>query len=1027
MFTIENYNKKSTFSSFLPGVSGLHGIPLWCYYVNRGQGVVSFGVQDKNHAIMEFYPAHQAYQNVSRTGFRTFIKKDNVVTEAFTDPNISHNMIIDMNKLQIEEDGPDLKIAVTYFTLPNEKIGALVRKLTIINKSQQETELQILDGFPSCIPYGVGIESMKMMGQTVKAWMQVEDLEKKVPYFKVRASMNDSATVTEVIKGNFSFGCLENGNKLMPIVDPDIIFGYDTSLSHAIEFENHDLEKLLKSEQIIQNQLPCSFYGTTTKLAPDQSITMYQVIGQALSKNRLNSFLAQTLDKEYFKTKEHDATNLTSKMTDPVLTQTANSDFDNYIKYTYMDNILRGGTPIILGNSKVFYAYSRKHGDIERDYNFFSLLPEYYSQGNGNFRDVNQNRRLDNFFSSFLGTENIHLFYDAIQLDGYNPLSIEQVTYSLKKTKSDYIALKYNLDRAFTYKLLKPFSPGKILMELEDLGLPISEAETILNDIIDNATSNLNTKFGEGYWTDHWTYNLDLLETYLEIYPEQEEQLLFGEKFHYANVQAKVNPRIKRYEQTSKGVRQYNAIEHCPVSSDKLAKDAKGEIISTTLIEKLILLCTLKYATLDPFAMGIEMEGGKPGWYDALNGLPGIFGSSMAETYELARNISYTIKRLQVNPDKDITLFTELNDLITQLIAITKNNITTLFIPKEVYKFWDEINVAKESYRDKVYNNISGDKALRRSIDLIAILQVWLQVIHKAIEKSKIFDNSTICSTYFSYKVSSSKKTAEGIIPQEFQIVPMPLFLEGPVRYLKLSKYRDSSDKLYKKIKSSDLYDKKLNMYKVNAPLKDASYEIGRAKAFTPGWLENESIWMHMEYKYLLEVLKSGMYKNFFNDLQNIAIPFLDPNVYGRSIYENSSFIASSANPNPNIHGRGFVARLSGSTIEFIHMWKIMMFGKKIFRIINNELIFKLSPSIPKYLLDENKQIVTTLLGNITVIYHFDNITDYIPEEYAITSYSLKYTTSEIVLVNENALKGKLAQDIRNGNISTIEVNISLN
>ncbi|OON96508.1 MAG: hypothetical protein ATN31_01815 [Candidatus Epulonipiscioides saccharophilum] len=1027
MFTIENYNKKSTFSSFLPGVSGLHGIPLWCYYVNRGQGVVSFGVQDKNHAIMEFYPAHQAYQNVSRTGFRTFIKKDNVVTEAFTDPNISHNMIIDMNKLQIEEDGPDLKIAVTYFTLPNEKIGALVRKLTIINKSQQETELQILDGFPSCIPYGVGIESMKMMGQTVKAWMQVEDLEKKVPYFKVRASMNDSATVTEVIKGNFSFGCLENGNKLMPIVDPDIIFGYDTSLSHAIEFENHDLEKLLKSEQIIQNQLPCSFYGTTTKLAPDQSITMYQVIGQALSKNRLNSFLAQTLDKEYFKTKEHDATNLTSKMTDPVLTQTANSDFDNYIKYTYMDNILRGGTPILLGNSKVFYAYSRKHGDIERDYNFFSLLPEYYSQGNGNFRDVNQNRRLDNFFSSFLGTENIHLFYDAIQLDGYNPLSIEQVTYSLKKTKSDYIALKYNLDRAFTYKLLKPFSPGKILMELEDLGLPISEAETILNDIIDNATSNLNTKFGEGYWTDHWTYNLDLLETYLEIYPEQEEQLLFGEKFHYANVQAKVNPRIKRYEQTSKGVRQYNAIEHCPVSSDKLAKDAKGEIISTTLIEKLILLCTLKYATLDPFAMGIEMEGGKPGWYDALNGLPGIFGSSMAETYELARNISYTIKRLQVNPDKDITLFTELNDLITQLIAITKNNITTLFIPKEVYKFWDEINVAKESYRDKVYNNISGDKALRRSIDLIAILQVWLQVIHKAIEKSKIFDNSTICSTYFSYKVSSSKKTAEGIIPQEFQIVPMPLFLEGPVRYLKLSKYRDSSDKLYKKIKSSDLYDKKLNMYKVNAPLKDASYEIGRAKAFTPGWLENESIWMHMEYKYLLEVLKSGMYKNFFNDLQNIAIPFLDPNVYGRSIYENSSFIASSANPNPNIHGRGFVARLSGSTIEFIHMWKIMMFGKKIFRIINNELIFKLSPSIPKYLLDENKQIVTTLLGNIKVIYHFDNITDYIPEEYAITSYSLKYTTSEIVLVNENALKGKLAQDIRNGNISTIEVNISLN
>jgi len=37
--------------------------------------------------------------------------------------------------------------------------------------------------------------------------------------------------------------------------------------------------------------------------------------------------------------------------------------------------------------------------------------------------------------------------------------------------------------------------------------------------------------------------------------------------------------------------------------------------------------------------MGIEMEAGKPGWYDALNGLPGLFGSSVGETAELIRLI----------------------------------------------------------------------------------------------------------------------------------------------------------------------------------------------------------------------------------------------------------------------------------------------------------------------------------------------------------------------------------------------------
>jgi hypothetical protein len=31
----------------------------------------------------------------------------------------------------------------------------------------------------------------------------------------------------------------------------------------------------------------------------------------------------------------------------------------------------------------------------------------------------------------------------------------------------------------------------------------------------------------------------------------------------------------------------------------------------------------LKFSTLDPYGMGIEMEGGKPGWNDAMNGLPG--------------------------------------------------------------------------------------------------------------------------------------------------------------------------------------------------------------------------------------------------------------------------------------------------------------------------------------------------------------------------------------------------------------------
>ena len=60
-FVIENYLERSAFSNFLPGLAGKNGIPLWAFYVNRGQGISSFGLQDKNHPIMEFYPANKAY------------------------------------------------------------------------------------------------------------------------------------------------------------------------------------------------------------------------------------------------------------------------------------------------------------------------------------------------------------------------------------------------------------------------------------------------------------------------------------------------------------------------------------------------------------------------------------------------------------------------------------------------------------------------------------------------------------------------------------------------------------------------------------------------------------------------------------------------------------------------------------------------------------------------------------------------------------------------------------------------------
>ena len=142
---------------------------------------------------------------------------------------------------------------------------------------------------------------------------------------------------------------------------------------------------------------------------------------------------------------------------------------------------------------------------------------------------------------------------------------------------------------------------------------------------------------------------------------------------------------------------------------------------------------------------------------------------------------------------------------------------------------------------EKTFGGISGARKEAEAEELIRILSHMQEVVSRGIKKACDMEDG-ICPTYFTYKVTEFTKDEDGIYPQHFEVQKVPLFLEGPVRFLKLSNSMEVKKELYRHVKEGGLYDKKLKMYKVNASLKDASYELGRAKAFTPGWLENESI-----------------------------------------------------------------------------------------------------------------------------------------------------------------------------------------
>src|SRR5438477_7056497 len=85
-FSIKGYHRARPFSSFLPGMAGAYGKPMWVFYVNRGQCISSFGVRNKDSAMLEFNPATKAYQDTPFLGFRTFLRVREGRSTSFYEP-----------------------------------------------------------------------------------------------------------------------------------------------------------------------------------------------------------------------------------------------------------------------------------------------------------------------------------------------------------------------------------------------------------------------------------------------------------------------------------------------------------------------------------------------------------------------------------------------------------------------------------------------------------------------------------------------------------------------------------------------------------------------------------------------------------------------------------------------------------------------------------------------------------------------------------------------------------------------------
>ena len=470
---------------------------------------------------------------------------------------------------------------------------------------------------------------------------------------------------------------------------------------------------------------------------------------------------------------------------------------------------------------------------------------------------------------------------------------------------------------------------------------PITVTQTTLNIITLFIYLQTIQYAQNGFWTDHWTYTMDLIDSFLSIFPDKKASMLWESQVPFFMSPAIIRPRSERYELVdnpgnpgTSTIRVYravsawsdsdfpierqNALSAIYQSPEYVAdgigaggvwqKHKRGSVFTVSIIAKLSMLGLLKFSTLDPLGMGVEMEGGKPGWNDAMNGLPGILGSSMPETYEALRIIRF-VKKAVKQYELPISFPIE----FAQFLSSLKQTLEVFAISSKdeaaCFAFWDSSNNARELYRLLVVAYFDGSLQEFSASYLVDVLGAVELKLEDGIRKALALHDG-LSPTYFYYECTEFLilPSDPTLVPQttrvaalQFRMHQLPIFLEGPSRHFKIIDNVEEKRQVYLKSKNSELYDKELSMFTISGSLASMGQEVGRMMAFSPGWLENQSVWLHMSYKFYLELLRGDLYDEFYSEIKTGLVCFMDTEKYGRSPLEAASFIVSSAFPDQKV------------------------------------------------------------------------------------------------------------------------------
>ena len=763
-YKIENHDKMRPF--FMSIVSDSNH---WMFISSNGG--VTAGRKNAEYALFPYYTDDKITEFADITGSKSIfqIRYDDqvVVWEPYSERfnhnyNLTRNLYKNLygNKVIFEEINNDLQLTFRYQWSSSNLYG-FVKKSEIINSSNKDYNITVLDGVQNIMPHGVSSDLQMSTSNLVDAYKRNElHAESGLGIYALSAIIVDKAEPSEALKANvvWSLG-MKNpihllSSKQLPAYrklqklsaetdikgekgayfisndlflpnnaskDWKIIANVNQNQSQIIQLCEsiiHDkmLEKKLLEDVALGEQNLIALIGSADGL----QFTEDKLIDTRHFSNVLFNIMRGGIFDENYQIEKKDFSLYLANANSAVFKKNERFVNDLNETFSYIDllDLMNGQEDedlVRLCTEYLPLKFSRRHGDPSRPWNKFSINTRSEVDDSkildyeGNWRDIFQNwEALAYSYPNFIEGM-IHKFLNASTFDGYNPYRV---------TKG-----------GFDWETIEPDNPWSYI----------------------------------GYWGDHQIiYLLKFLEFTQEYFPEKLNAYFDKECFVYAAVPYS----IKSYQDILKNPKdtiEYNYDWDRKITAQRgkigvdgaLITNNVDEIYHVNFIEKILATVLAKMSNFIPEG-GIWMNTQRPEWNDANNALVGN-GVSMVTLCYLRRFLKSFEQIIEVSRLENIKLSNELVTFYTAVSSCLSNHqhlLSGKINDQDRKKILDQLGEAASSYRLGIYKNgFLGQKETVSLDDLKQFIKVSLSFIDHSIQANQRPDK-----LYQSYNLMSIEK-----------------------------------------------------------------------------------------------------------------------------------------------------------------------------------------------------------------------------------------------------------------------------